>query len=166
MYWIYRGAIYDLTQAPFRPGAERHETVQTRVKDPEGSARTEKTMRCKIGYNYLSVYIIDTFLRSFRLWVPRSGLRRSFCEGLHRLRGVIFVFLQRCIVLCFVSAYPGPFMPEIFQRSLFVTREPPPAEPDLQQECAKTDQQARRISAIRSQIQAEREIDERPDDRL
>lgn len=43
---------------------------------------------------------------------------------------------------------------------------PPFAEPDLQQESKDSDQQTCRVSAVRRKIQAEREIDKSPDNRL
>ena len=57
-------------------------------------------------------------------------------------------------------------MPDIFQRPLFVPPQPPFAEPHLQQEHQNPDQQAGRISAPRGKVEAEREIDEGPDDGL
>ena len=102
MYWIYRGAIYDLTQAPFRPGAERHETVQTRVKDPEGSARTEKTMRCKIGYNYLSVYIIGYVFTLLSAVGPQKRTPSELLRGFASPQGSHFRFFATLyrIMLC------------------------------------------------------------------
>lgn len=57
-------------------------------------------------------------------------------------------------------------MPDAFQRALLISGQPPFAELHLQQESGEPNQQADRISAIRSQIKTYREIDERSYDGL
>lgn len=57
-------------------------------------------------------------------------------------------------------------MPDVFQRSLLVPAEPPSAEKNLQPEGGQANEQADGVSAVRSQIQAEGEIDQCPDDGL
>ena len=66
----------------------------------------------------------------------------------------------------FIGSDPSPLMPDILQRPLFVSSQPPFAEPHLQQEHQNPDQQAGRVSAPRGKIKAEREIDEGPDNGL
>ena len=63
--------------------------------------------------------------------------------------------------LFIVREHPSPFMPDTFQRSLLVALQPPFAELNLQQEKHETDNQAQRISAIRSQIKPKRKINNR-----
>ena len=57
-------------------------------------------------------------------------------------------------------------MPDVLQRPLLVFAKPPFAEKNLQEECEQTDQQADRISAIRSKVQPEWEIDYSSDNGL
>ena len=66
----------------------------------------------------------------------------------------------------FLCSYPRPLMPDVFQRSLLVPAEPPSAEKNLQPEGGQANEQADGVSAVRSQIQAEGEIDQCPDDGL
>lgn len=57
-------------------------------------------------------------------------------------------------------------MPKAFQRALLVPLEPPFAEHHLSKEHHKTNQQAHEVSAIRSEVQGKREIDDGSDDGL
>ena len=57
-------------------------------------------------------------------------------------------------------------MPKAFQRTLLVAIEPPLAEAHLSKEYHETYQQAHEVSAIRSEIQSKREIDDGSDDGL
>ena len=57
-------------------------------------------------------------------------------------------------------------MPKTFQRSVFMSFSPPFTEAYLQKEKGDTDEHADRITAVRSQIQADREIDQRTSKRL
>ena len=57
-------------------------------------------------------------------------------------------------------------MPKAFQRTLLVTIEPPLAEHHLSEEYHEAYKQADGITAIRSEIQSKREIDDGSDDGL
>lgn len=57
-------------------------------------------------------------------------------------------------------------MPDVFQRTLPVSGQPPFAEPHLQQEDEKADRQTGRIAAMRCEVQSEGEIDEGSQDGL
>lgn len=59
-----------------------------------------------------------------------------------------------------ICSDPGPLVPKVFQRSLFVARQPPFAELYLHEEQNKSDQQANCIAAIGREIKAEGEIDD------
>ena len=52
-------------------------------------------------------------------------------------------------------------MPNTFQRPMFMSFCPPFTEEYLQEEKGDTDEHTDRITAVRSQIQADREIDQR-----
>ena len=57
-------------------------------------------------------------------------------------------------------------MPKTFQRPVFMSFSPPFTEAYLQEEKGDTDEHADRITAVRSQIQADREIDQRTSKRI
>ena len=63
--------------------------------------------------------------------------------------------------LLLIRSYPSPFMPDTLQRPLFILGQPPFAKPYLQQERGNSNPQTHRISAIRSKIKTEREINDR-----
>ena len=61
---------------------------------------------------------------------------------------------------------PRPFMPDAFQRPLLMPLQPPFAKLYLQKKQHDTDKETQGVSAIRSQVQPERKINKRTQNRL